>query len=525
MMTHMMLVIRRVLVLMMLGMVWHVANAMQPELVSEKEARWEFKTATNKQGITNIWSEVPIDGSALGLFYGSRGVMLRFQYKEREWLERVGEITIDGQMLNAYRYCYQEESPYCKTQSNYFELLLDRESLAQMKKGSELRTTIKFQNGVLRTFTVSLKGTSAAFNQLQQTWKQAGVNDLILAVMLRDDKLIKSLLASGQDANVRDKAGRSPLSIVLPGKYYDDEVTDKDKALIRLLTQYGGNINQLRREPILVEHLSGGASLSFIHFLLQSGANPNFKGPQGEPAILAISNREDFQKAYRLLVKEGADKYATDKMGMNLLHKLAVAPHWSGSNKEKIEFLLDDGYKINLKDKGGRTALIYAAIWGSRENAKLLVQKGAHTNPTFKGGEKAQDALKKSIDEAKSAGDSELTSKLERGLEFLKDARVFKIAFKNETSEKVHVAVRYKTRDGDWVTKEWFSFAPDEEGFVAKTENGIFYYYAISDDGDWEWGGSDRYYYVQGMDDKQGFKKKSAETKHRSGTYTITLTD
>lgn len=75
-------------------------------------------------------------------------------------------------------------------------------------------------------------------------------------------------------------------------------------------------------------------------------------------------------------------------------------------------------------------------------------------------------------------------SQEERGASDIEIQRApFKIAFRNKTSHKVHVAVRYKNLDGDWVTKNWIvykSYEDDKESnsFAVKAYNRYVYYYA-----------------------------------------------
>jgi uncharacterized membrane protein len=52
------------------------------------------------------------------------------------------------------------------------------------------------------------------------------------------------------------------------------------------------------------------------------------------------------------------------------------------------------------------------------------------------------------------------------------------ISFKNKCDDALYVAINYKDLNNEWVTKGWYSFAPGEEAIIAKTRNGVYYYYA-----------------------------------------------
>ncbi|MGY5452589.1 ankyrin repeat domain-containing protein [Agarivorans sp. MS3-6] len=517
-------VVRKFLVVVSLALFCHNALALTPELISDKSARWEFNQNTNDQGITSLWTQTLIDGSIMAVYYDERAAKLKFDYKEwQEWVVHIGEITVDGRMLAAYSHCYIEGSPACKTSGNSFELFMDSESLEQLKKGTELRTTLKFKDGQLRTFVVALNGTRSALDKLQSAWKKAGTTDLMFALLRRDHRKVKALLNSKQDVNVMDRAGRSALSIVLPGRYYDDEISADDKKLIRLLVKHGAEINVIGRSATLHEHIKGNASLEFIAFLLELGADPNFKSAEGDRPILAIDNHDNFKALYKLLVANGANKFATGADGSNLLHAVSVGLSWSDDNSDKIEFLVEQGFKVNAKDDSGMTPLIYAVMGGNIEHAKLLVKKGANTNPTLNNGSKVQDEFADTISRAEAKGNWEHAQKYKNALEYLQSAEVVRIAFKNKTGSMVQVAIRYKNSDDEWVTKEWYNIEAGETNTIARTNNRVFYYFAMTDDG--EWRGTDNYYYVQGFDEKKGFREKTAPKKYRGDTYTVFLND
>lgn len=523
-------IVRKTVLFLCLVTCFQTALAAKPEYVTDKSARWEFKKVTAKNRSISLFSQVNIQGSKFSISYDAHNAKLSFHFQDKGWIEHVGEITVNGKMLAAYGVCYEGESPACDIRGNDFELYLDSESIAQLKKGSELRTTIKFADAKLRTFAVPLSGSTSSLNQLQQEWKKAGTTELMFALLHRDSAKTKSLIKSGHSVMVVDKAGRTPMSIVLRGQYYDDEITEQDKTLIRLLVKSGYDINHVRREPLLHEHIGGKAPLEFIKFLLELGVDPNLKNSKGEPPIVEIANREEFKALYRMLVAAGANKHAIDELGMNLMHRVALTPKFASSEykqaSKKMKFLLEEGFDINLKiDEGmapfAMTPIVCAAYMGNKDIIKLLVQKGAVTNPSGKDGKKVQDQLRDEISR-KSEGSNEQI-KLKNTLYYLENAAVITIVFKNKTSAWAQIAVRYKNRDGEWVTREWYTIAPGEEIDVAKTNNLIFYWFGIASDGKWK--GTDKYYYVQGYDEKQGFRKKTMNKKYRGDVYTVSLTD
>jgi len=68
------------------------------------------------------------------------------------------------------------------------------------------------------------------------------------------------------------------------------------------------------------------------------------------------------------------------------------------------------------------------------------------------------------------------------------------ISFKNECASPVNVAIHFKNRAGQWVTKAWYSFSPGELARLngVDTTNRYLYYYAEATDGSGKiWSGND----------------------------------
>ena len=133
-------------------------------------------------------------------------------------------------------------------------------------------------------------------------------------------------------------------------------------------------------------HVSSFESESYgaIAYLLQKGANPNFKGLYGKtPLHLAMLVTKRFsgikdsataQKTYRrlslqALIKAGANVSLRNDKDETPLH---IAALWD--NMFGAKFLLENGANINLKDQDGKTPLDYAE---SAEMIKLLKSHGA----------------------------------------------------------------------------------------------------------------------------------------------------
>lgn len=87
-----------------------------------------------------------------------------------------------------------------------------------------------------------------------------------------------------------------------------------------------------------------------------------------------------------------------------------------------------------------------------------------------------------------------------------------RIYLKNNCDRSISAAIRYENLEDVWTTGGWFNLDPGEENFVAKTQNTIFYTYAISQDGQLTWGGDDNYQTIRGSSEEYGFRKSTITT-------------
>jgi ankyrin repeat protein len=107
-----------------------------------------------------------------------------------------------------------------------------------------------------------------------------------------------------------------------------------------------------------------------IDSLLQEGATPNAKLPDGTSALMEAAVADD-AGVLRTLLDRGADINAKNQAG-------ATALMWAAGDYDKTRLLLDRGAVLSASSDSGRTALMIAAGGGhATEIAQLLVEKGA----------------------------------------------------------------------------------------------------------------------------------------------------
>lgn len=248
------------------------------------------------------------------------------------------------------------------------------------------------------------------------------ISPLLMAIINNHLELARFLLDKGADVNAADFWGRSPLWAAVEVRNRDmnnrdqDSPTDNglDRApildFIKLLIDRGADVNARTKEvppsrswlyslgdvswvdftgqtPFLRAALSGDTTA--MRLLIERGADPNIPTLAGTTALMAAAgvnwvvaqtyteSKEALLEAVKLCLEKGADINATNSMGLTAL--LGAANR--GSN-EIIQFLVEKGARLDVKDKEGRNALFWAegvflaAVGAERKpNTITLLQK------------------------------------------------------------------------------------------------------------------------------------------------------
>jgi ankyrin repeat protein len=177
--------------------------------------------------------------------------------------------------------------------------------------------------------------------------------------------------------------------------------------------------------------------VAMVSHLLELGADPNAKTPNGSPALIeAIESglmrwgRPPSLEITTLLLDHGADPNAMDKnwrtplmaaaftandevVKILIAHKANVNIGSRYGNTALMEarglpvvkLLLSAGSVVNDKNINGRTALHWAAWRGDPEVVKVLIEAGANVNAKDDKGETALDLVKQQLRYAKSDTD------------------------------------------------------------------------------------------------------------------------
>lgn len=190
-------------------------------------------------------------------------------------------------------------------------------------------------------------------------------------------------LADGADVNERSADGTTAIMFAA---YYGDF------DLVEALIESGANVslqNQFGTSAITEAAIIGHTEI--LRALLAAGADPNFENPDGETPIMAVARTGNIEAA-KVLLDAGADINAREDWGGQSAIMWAAAR----SNADMVRLLAANGADLDARgvvrqwarkiiteprpkdlNKGGFTALLYAAREGCVDCARALVEAGA----------------------------------------------------------------------------------------------------------------------------------------------------
>jgi ankyrin repeat protein len=222
-----------------------------------------------------------------------------------------------------------------------------------------------------------------------------GITPLLMAITNNHLDVAAFLLDKGANPNSADWWGRTALwaTVEIRNRDYGrggEHEIDRPAAfaLIKLLLDHGANVNARTKEaPPIRRFITPLGDLSWVDFtgqtaflraalagdislmrlLLEKGADPNISTLAGTTALMAAAgvnwmsdqtfteSKEDLMEAVKLCLDKGADVNAKNSMGVT-----AVIGAANRGSDEILEFLVKRGARLDVKDKEGRTPLVWA---------------------------------------------------------------------------------------------------------------------------------------------------------------------
>lgn len=184
------------------------------------------------------------------------------------------------------------------------------------------------------------------------------------ALALRRAGIARFLLSKGADVKIKDKDGMPAIAYALMGGL---------KELLVPILDSGQDVNEDFKDGLRIIHL---ASLlgdkEIIEILLDRGADINVKSKENITPLYAAIYLGHTDMA-ELLLSRGADKdFREDQTGRTYLH-LAVIKGYG----DMVELFGARGLDVNVRDNNRMTPLQYAAKYGHKKIADLLIKHDA----------------------------------------------------------------------------------------------------------------------------------------------------
>ncbi len=220
-------------------------------------------------------------------------------------------------------------------------------------------------------------------------------NAVHLTVKFFDDTApatLRLLKQFGADFNLKDHMGKTPISIV-NSNYLGGNITKKQhQDISSLLKQLGAKPEAIAAD--MTQLLVGAVTRNNIEEIdeyLSKGADINGETGDGATSLMAAINSVQFMKLVPYLVKKGADINKPIK-ALGRSSFLFVASYGEGYTMrysgylELYKYMLNNGADVNDTLKDGRTPLIFTTYHGDTEALKLLLAKSPGVNIKDKSG-------------------------------------------------------------------------------------------------------------------------------------------
>lgn len=203
----------------------------------------------------------------------------------------------------------------------------------------------------------------------------------------KTNKDLTRLIKRGADVGARDSDGRTPLM--------NAAVSRPD--LMPLLIENGADVGAVaqsardRGKTALMFAAERNPDPEVSRFLIEKGAEVDARDEDGRTSLMwAVSHGSP--EVVALLIQRGADVNAKDHYGGSPLRGWAYAGEKvytrTGDSVKKLSLLADNGAKIDVRDREGRTPLMAAmhGNGGSPAAATLLIERGANVDARDKDG-------------------------------------------------------------------------------------------------------------------------------------------
>lgn len=298
-------------------------------------------------------------------------------------------------------------------------------SLVKLMLDKGAKVNLQDQSGRTALSHVAAQNFTTIVKLLQSHGARASEGDSALLLgeaLMGDPAQIKRLVAIGVDREIRDRDGRTAVSILaLYGAKDDFPQEEPQRAYaLKLLLDGGANPDASDSDNEGMTALMWAAytgRISMVRLLLAAGAKPDARNKMGQTALHSAAQNtaeaEGLAVATVLLAK-GANVNATDHYGGTALMIAAKDGRLS-----LLRLLLNNHANVNASDARGMTPLMEAAAFGGAPIVEELIRRGADVNAKDKSGKTVLQVLRAAPFEYNSGANFSqevLKEQLEKGL-------------------------------------------------------------------------------------------------------------
>ena len=225
---------------------------------------------------------------------------------------------------------------------------------------AEQSLSLRISAGEDRVADMTLNEVVIVSGAARSIIRKDDVPALISAVITDEIELVSTLLAAGEDANIRDEDdGRTAIFEAVDSGHVE---------LVRLLLQFGAKVDvedDDKVTPLML--IDEYTPLELVELLLKNGGKVNAVAKDGNTALINAAH-DAKPEVLKALLDAGADINAQNEEGVSALMNAADA-----DNVENVKLLVLAGADVNLKDQEGDNAWDYT---GEDEIEAFLVAHG-----------------------------------------------------------------------------------------------------------------------------------------------------
>jgi uncharacterized protein len=175
---------------------------------------------------------------------------------------------------------------------------------------------------------------------------------------------IEKLVKDGEKLNLQDSSSRTPLIVAAYRKHYD---------AVRALLRLGANVNARDLEQFDILTIAAvNNDMELLKIALDAGADARAIAGQFSGTALISAAHRGHVEIVKALIAAKAPLDHVNSMGWTALIMCVVLGNGSKEHIATVEALVKAGADVDIKDRGGNTALTHARARRYDEMIKII---------------------------------------------------------------------------------------------------------------------------------------------------------